>query len=177
MKKENLAEYIRSVPGFPKEGIIFKDITTLLKDKDGLIIALDQLYDFTKDKKIDKVVGIESRGFIYGALLAEKLNAGFVPVRKPGKLPTKAIRETYSLEYGEDSIEIHLDAIEKGDRVLLHDDLLATGGTMEAACRLIEKLGGVIVQISFLIELTFLKGREKLKKYEVRSLIKYESED
>ena len=177
MKKENLAEYIRSVPGFPKEGIIFKDITTLLKDKDGLIIALDQLYDFAKDKKIDKVVGIESRGFIYGALLAEKLNAGFVPVRKPGKLPTKAIRETYSLEYGEDSIEIHLDAIEKGDRVLLHDDLLATGGTMEAACRLIEKLGGVIVQISFLIELTFLKGREKLKKYEVRSLIKYESED
>lgn len=177
MKKENLAEYIRSVPGFPKEGIIFKDITTLLKDKDGLIIALDQLYDFAKDKKIDKVVGIESRGFIYGALLAEKLNAGFVPVRKPGKLPAKAIRETYSLEYGEDSIEIHLDAIEKGDRVLLHDDLLATGGTMEAACRLIEKLGGVIVQISFLIELTFLKGREKLKKYEVRSLIKYESED
>jgi adenine phosphoribosyltransferase len=177
MKKENLAEYIRSVPGFPKQGIIFKDITTLLKDKDGLRIALDQLYDLVKDKNIDKVVGIEARGFIYGALLAEKLNAGFVPVRKPGKLPAKTMKETYSLEYGEDSIEIHIDAIEKGDKVLLHDDLLATGGTMEAACRLIEKLGGEIVQISFLIELTFLKGRDKLKKFDVHSLIKYLSED
>jgi adenine phosphoribosyltransferase len=176
MNKENLAEYIRSVPDFPKQGIIFKDITTLLKNKDGFRIALDQLYELVKDKKIDKVVGIESRGFIYGALLAEKLNAGFVPVRKPGKLPAKTMNETYSLEYGEDSIEIHIDAIEKGDKVLLHDDLLATGGTMEAASRLIEKLGGEIVQISFLIELTFLKGREKLKKFNVNSLIKYHSE-
>jgi adenine phosphoribosyltransferase len=177
MKKKNLAEYIRSVPGFPKEDIIFKDITTLLKDKDGLSEALNKLLNFAKDKKIDKVVGIESRGFIYGALLAEKLNAGFVPIRKPGKLPAKTIRETYSLEYGEDSVEIHIDAIEKGDKILLHDDLLATGGTIEAACKLIERLGGEIVQISFLIELTFLKGRDKLKNYDVRSLIQYASEE
>ena len=177
MKKKNLAEYIRSVPGFPKEGIIFKDITTLLKDKDGLNDALNQLLNFAKGKKIDKVVGIESRGFIYGALLAEKLNAGFVPIRKPGKLPAKTIKETYSLEYGEDSVEIHVDAIEKGDKILLHDDLLATGGTIEAACKLIEKLGGEIVQISFLIELTFLKGRDKLNNYDVRSLIQYASEE
>jgi adenine phosphoribosyltransferase len=176
MIKEDLAEYIRSVPGFPKPGIIFKDITTLLKDKDGLKKTLNLLYNLAKDKNINKVVGIESRGFIYGALLAEKLDAGFVPVRKPGKLPATTIKETYTLEYGEDSVEIHLDAIEKGDRVLLHDDLLATGGTMEAACRLIEKLGGKIVQISFLIELTFLKGRNKLKNYDVHSLIKYNSE-
>jgi adenine phosphoribosyltransferase len=177
MKKKYLAEYIRSVPGFPKEGIIFKDITTLLKDKDGLNDALNQLLNFAKGKKIDKVVGIESRGFIYGALLAEKLNAGFVPIRKPGKLPAKTIKETYSLEYGEDSVEIHVDAIEKGDKILLHDDLLATGGTIEAACKLIEKLGGEIVQISFLIELTFLKGRDKLNNYDVRSLIQYASEE
>jgi adenine phosphoribosyltransferase len=177
MNNRNLSDYIRTIPDFPKKGIMFKDITTLLKDKDGFISALDELFKLSKNKKINKVVGIESRGFIYGALLAERLNAGFVPIRKPGKLPAKTISETYSLEYGQDSIEIHMDAIEKGDRVLVHDDLLATGGTMEAACSLIQKLGGVIVQVSFIVELSFLKGRERLKDYDVYSLIKYDSEE
>ncbi|MFH1196941.1 MAG: adenine phosphoribosyltransferase [bacterium] len=171
-----IKDLIRSVPGFPKAGIVFKDITTLLKDAAGFSEALEQLYSLAKNKGITKVVGIESRGFILGGALAQKLEAGFVPVRKPGKLPAEIISESYELEYGTDKIEIHLDAIQRGDRVLLHDDLLATGGTMEAACRLVEKLGGEIVQISFLIELAFLHGREKLKKYDVHALINYESE-
>lgn len=172
----DLSKYIRSVPGFPKEGVLFFDITTLFKDKDGLKQTIDRLYEPVKDLKIDKVVGIESRGFIFGGMLAERLNAGFVPIRKPGKLPAEKIRETYSLEYGLDSIEIHCDAIEKGDKVILHDDLLATGGTMEAACKLIEQLGGEVVQISFVIELSFLNGRDKLKNYNVSSLVVYDSE-
>ena len=167
---------IRDVPNFPKEGIIFKDITTLLKNFDGMNFAAEELYNFVKNKEITKVAGIESRGFILGGVLAQKLHAGFIPIRKPGKLPAETISESYSLEYGSDSIEIHKDAIQKGDRVLLHDDLLATGGTMEAACKLVERLGGEVVQISFLIELTFLKGKEKLMKYDVRSLIQYDSE-
>ncbi|MCX6149848.1 MAG: adenine phosphoribosyltransferase [Ignavibacteriales bacterium] len=177
MNSKQLADYIRSVPDFPKPGILFKDITTLLKDKNGLTLVSDKLFEEVKLKKVNKVVGIESRGFILGALLAYKLNAGFVPIRKPGKLPAEKMKETYSLEYGEDAIEIHLDGIEKGDKVLMHDDLLATGGTMEAACRLVEKLGGEIVQVSFIIELTFLNGREKLKKYDVRSLVTYNKEE
>ncbi|MGE5457518.1 MAG: adenine phosphoribosyltransferase [Methanococcaceae archaeon] len=176
MVTEDLSKYIRSIPDFPKKGIVFKDITSLLVDKEGLRAAFRELYDFIKDQKIDKVVGIESRGFMFGTMLAEKLDAGFVPIRKPGKLPGMTIRETYELEYGTDAIEIHADAIKKGDRVLMHDDLLATGGTMEASCRLVEKLGGEIVQISFLIELSFLNGRDKLKKYDIRSLITYDSE-
>jgi len=172
----NLKELIRDVPNFPKDGIIFKDITTLLKEKNGLKIALEQLYNLAKNKEITKVIGVESRGFILGGALAEKLNAGFVPIRKPGKLPAPSVSESYVLEYGTDEIEIHRDAIQPGDKVLIHDDLLATGGTMEAACKLVEKLGGEISQISFLIELTFLKGREKLKGYEVQSLVKYDSE-
>lgn len=171
-----LKKLIRDVPNFPKEGIIFKDITTLLKDFNGMRDAVDELYKFLKNKKITKVAGIESRGFILGGVLSQKLNAGFVPIRKPGKLPAETISESYSLEYGTDSIEIHKDAIQQGDKVLLHDDLLATGGTMEAACKLVERLGGEVVQISFLIELTFLNGRDKLKKYDVRSLIQYNSE-
>ncbi|PKL82040.1 MAG: adenine phosphoribosyltransferase [Ignavibacteriae bacterium HGW-Ignavibacteriae-3] len=171
-----LKDLIRDVPDFPKEGIIFKDITTLLLDPDGLKRAADELCNFAKNKNITKVAGIESRGFILGGILAEKLNAGFIPIRKPGKLPSKTISESYSLEYGTDSIEIHEDAIKPGDRVLLHDDLLATGGTMEAACNLIEKLGGKVVQISFLIELTFLNGRKKIENYDVRSIIQYGSE-
>ena len=167
---------IRDVPNFPKEGIIFKDITTLLKNFDGMNFAAEELYNFVKNKEITKVAGIESRGFILGGVLAQKLHAGFIPIRKPGKLPAETISESYSLEYGSDSIEIHKDAIQKGDKVLLHDDLLATGGTMEAACKLVERLGGEVVQISFLIELTFLKGKEKLMKYDVRSLIQYDSE-
>lgn len=172
-----LAGYIRSIKDFPKPGIMFRDITTLLKEPEALKLSIDQLFDLSKERGITKVVGIESRGFILGGILAERLGCGFIPVRKPNKLPAAKISETYYLEYGEDTIEIHKDAIQQGDKVLLHDDLLATGGTMEAACKLIEKLGGEVVQISFLIELSFLNGRDKLKKYEVHSLINYDSEN
>jgi adenine phosphoribosyltransferase len=172
----NLKDTIRDVPDFPKKGIIFKDITTLLKNSEALSLAAEELYNLAKNKKITKVAGIESRGFILGGILAQKLNAGFIPIRKPGKLPAAKMSESYYLEYGTDSIEIHKDAIEPGDFVLLHDDLLATGGTMKAACNLIEKLGGNVVQISFLVELSFLNGRDKLKEYEVHSLIQYDSE-
>ena len=171
-----LSQYIRDVKDFPKPGIVFKDITTLLKDATALRKTGEVLYQFAKDLKIDKVVGIESRGFIYGLALADKLGAGFVPVRKPNKLPAPTLCETYTLEYGTDTLEIHKDAIQVGDRVLIHDDLLATGGTASASCRLVEALGGEIVQLSFLIELTFLKGREKLQKYNVQSVIKYDNE-
>lgn len=172
-----LKQYIRSIKDFPKQGIMFRDITTLLKEPKALKLTLLDLYEAAKNKNITKVVGIESRGFILGGMLAGKLGCGFVPVRKPNKLPADKISETYYLEYGEDKIEIHKDAIQQGDRILLHDDLLATGGTMEAACKLVEKLGGQVVQISFIIELSFLKGREKLKKYDVHSLIVYDDEN
>ena len=172
----DLKQYIRDVPDFPKKEIIFKDITTLLKNPVALKSTLDILYDKVNDLKIDKVVGIEARGFIFGAMLAEKLNAGFVPLRKPGKLPAAVFKQTYELEYGTDTIEIHKDAISKGDRVLLHDDLLATGGTSKAACDLIEKIGGNVIQTLFIMELAFLGGREKLKNYKVDSLINYSAE-
>jgi adenine phosphoribosyltransferase len=172
----DLKELIRSIPDFPKKGIMFRDITTLLNHPEGFNFALEELYNYAKDKNITKVVGIESRGFILGGALAIKLGAGFVPIRKPGKLPAATISESYFLEYGTDSIEIHKDAINPGDKVLLHDDLLATGGTMQAACKLVEKLGAEIVQISFLIDLTFLGGWSKLSNYDVKSLIKYDSE-
>jgi adenine phosphoribosyltransferase len=172
----DLSKLVRGVPDFPKKGILFYDVTTLFKDPAGLRGAADELYKMAKDLNITKVAGIESRGFIVGGILAEKLNTGFIPIRKPGKLPAETISESYSLEYGTDTIEIHKDAIQKGDRVLLHDDLLATGGTALAACNLIEKLGGEVVQVSFIIELTFLSGKEKLKKYDMRSLIQYNSE-
>ncbi|MFA7421914.1 MAG: adenine phosphoribosyltransferase [Melioribacteraceae bacterium] len=172
----NLEKLIRDVPNFPKEGIIFKDITTLLKDSAGLNETINALYELAKGKGITKVAGIESRGFILGGALAQKLNAGFVPIRKPKKLPAETISATYELEYGTDKIEIHKDAIVPGDKVLLHDDLLATGGTMEAAVKLIEQLGGEVVQISFIIELDFLKGKEKLAGYDVHSLIHYDAE-
>ena len=172
----DLRDLIRDVPNFPKEGIVFKDITTLLKDKNGFKSALEKLYNLSKNKGITKVIGVESRGFIFGGALADKLNAGFIPIRKPGKLPAPSVSESYILEYGTDEIEIHMDAIEPGDKILLHDDLLATGGTMEAACKLVEKLGAEIVQISFLIELKFLNGREKFSNYEMHSLIEYDAE-
>lgn len=174
---QELKGFIRNIPDFPIPNIMFRDITTLLKSPEGLTEALNQLYELAKDKGVNKVVGIESRGFILGGAIAERLKAGFIPVRKPGKLPAPTISETYLLEYGSDKIEIHQDAIQPGDKILLHDDLLATGGTMEAACKLIEKMGAEIVQISFLIELTFLNGRKKLKDYDVVSLIKYDSEE
>ncbi|TDS16888.1 adenine phosphoribosyltransferase [Maribacter caenipelagi] len=164
---------IRDVPNFPKDGVVFKDITLLLQNPKALNETANALYNLLDGQKIDKVVGMESRGFIFGPMLAKKLNAGFVPVRKPGKLPSTTISETYNLEYGTDTLEIHIDAIEKGDKVLIHDDVLATGGTAKAACKLIEKLGGEIVQCNFLIELTFLKGNSKISNYSVKSLIKY----
>jgi adenine phosphoribosyltransferase len=173
----DLQKYIRNVPDFPKKGIQFKDITTLLKEPAAIDETLKQLYGFAKDLNVSKVVGIESRGFIFGALLAEKLKTGFVPIRKPGKLPAETESITYALEYGTDTIEIHKDAIKIGERVLLHDDLLATGGTAQAAAKLIERLGGEVVQISFIVELTALKGKEQLKNYDVRSLVEYDDEE
>lgn len=173
----DLTSHIRNVKDFPKPGIMFRDITTLLKNPEAFNYTSEQLFNFTKNLKITKVVGIESRGFIFGALLASKLNCGFIPVRKPGKLPAEKESISYSLEYGEDKLEIHKDAIKPGDKVLIHDDLLATGGTMNAVCKLIEKLGGEVVQLSFIIELTFLNGRDRLKSYDVCSIVKYDSEE
>ncbi|MGB2760192.1 MAG: adenine phosphoribosyltransferase [Maribacter stanieri] len=165
--------FIRDVPNFPKEGVIFKDITLLLQNPNALKETTSALFELLEGQKIDKVVGMESRGFIFGPLLAQKLNAGFVPIRKPGKLPSETLSETYDLEYGTDTLEIHFDAIKKGDKVLVHDDVLATGGTANAACKLIERLGGEIVQCNFLIELTFLNGVSKVEDYPVKSLMKY----
>ena len=171
MKK--IDSFIREIADFPKVGINYKDITPLLQDPAALRETVAMLMDLIGDLKIDKVVGIESRGFLLGPILAEKLNAGFVPVRKSGKLPYKTYAEVYDLEYGKDILEIHQDAIKKGESVLLHDDVLATGGTARTACNLIEKMGGKIVQCNFLIELSYLNGVEKLRDYEVRSLIGY----
>jgi adenine phosphoribosyltransferase len=172
----DLKAHIRNVKDFPKQGIMFRDITTLLKNPEAFNYTLEQLLVFAKGKYINKVVGIESRGFIFGSVLANKLNCGFIPVRKPGKLPAEKVSISYSLEYGEDKLEMHKDAIQPGDKVLVHDDLLATGGTMNAVCQLIEKLGGEIVQVSFIVELLFLNGRDKLKSYDVRSIVIYEDE-
>jgi adenine phosphoribosyltransferase len=169
-------QLIRNVPDFPKKGIMFRDITTLLKDREGLRKCADALYSFSKDLKIDKVVGIDSRGFIFGGTLAYMLGAGFVIVRKPGKLPAETLSQSYALEYGEDTLEIHKDAILPGERILVHDDLLATGGTAKAACDLIEKAGGKIVQLSFIIELSFLQGRNQFKDYILNSLVTYDGE-
>lgn len=173
----DLKSHIRNVKDFPKPGIMFRDITTLLKNPDAFNYTLEQLLTFVKNKKINKVVGIESRGFIFGAVLANNLNCGFIPVRKPGKLPAEKVSISYSLEYGEDKLEMHKDAIQPGDKVLIHDDLLATGGTMNSVGQLIEQLGGEIVQVSFIIELSFLNGRNKLSKYDVRSIVNYADEN
>ncbi len=169
----DLSQYIRNIENFPTYGIQFKDITPLLANKEASKYCLEKLVELTKKEKIDKVVGIESRGFFFGMLLAQKLDAGFVPIRKPGKLPYRTVKEPYQLEYGMDALEIHEDAIAKGEKVLLHDDVLATGGTARAACNLIEGLGGEIVQCNFLIELQFLKGAKKLQNHTVVSLLKY----
>ena len=167
---------IRTIPHWPKPGIMFRDITTLLKDKESFKKLIDMLYERYKEYNIDIVAGIESRGFIIAGILAEKLNSGLVLIRKPGKLPAETISENYELEYGTDRIEIHKDAISKGQKVLLIDDLIATGGTALASCKLIEKLEGKVVECCFTIELPDLKGREKLSKYPVFSLIKFEGE-
>jgi adenine phosphoribosyltransferase len=169
----DLAKMIRDVPDFPVKGILFKDITTLIKDPDAFQEAVDALLDRVIDEEIDIVAAIESRGFIFGAPLAYELAAGFVPIRKPDKLPAEKISVSYTLEYGTNTLEMHRDAIEPGQRVLLVDDLLATGGSAKAAVELIEKLGGEVVGIVFLIDLTFLKGVEKLEGYDVFSLIKF----
>ena len=169
----DLNKYIRDIPDFPTRGVVFKDITPLLKNAEAFQKASNSLLSLIKDKKIDKVVGMESRGFFFASLLAVDLNAGFVPIRKKGKLPYKVLSKSYALEYGEDVLEMHTDAIVKGDRILIHDDVLATGGTAKAVCDLIEEAGGVIVQCNFLIELSFLNGRDRLSNYNIKSLIEY----
>jgi adenine phosphoribosyltransferase len=168
-----LKKYIRDIQDFPKPGIGFKDITPLLINPQARKETLEVLLSSLKDKKIDKVIGVESRGFFFGILLAEELNAGFIPVRKPNKLPYETISASYDLEYGTDILEIHVDAIQKGDKVLIHDDVLATGGTAKAVCELVEKLGGEIVQCNFLMELTFLNGRQKLGKNPIFAAMTY----
>ncbi|WP_010250468.1 adenine phosphoribosyltransferase [Myroides injenensis] len=168
-----IKDYIRDVKDFPKEGVGFKDITPLLIDNKAMREATKQLIALVGDLKVDKVVGMESRGFFFGTLLAEHLGVGFVPVRKPGKLPFKTISQEYALEYGTDALEMHEDAIKPGEKVLIHDDVLATGGTAEAVCKLVERLGGEIVQLNFLMELSFLNGRNKFQGYDVKSLISY----
>ena len=171
----DLRSKIRVVPDFPKPGVSFKDITTLLKDGAALRYVVDRMAEHFEDSKVDVILGVESRGFLFGAPLAYKMGTGFVLVRKPGKLPSSIVRASYELEYGSDTLEIHKDAIEPGQRVLLVDDLLATGGTMAAAADLVKQLRGEIVGFAFAVELTYLKGREKLGDEEILSLVCYDS--
>lgn len=170
----DLKEKIRVIEDFPKEGISFKDITTLIGDGEALKESIDQIVNHLKDKKIDLIVGPEARGFIFGVPVAYALGVGFVPVRKPGKLPGETISVNYGLEYGEDQLQLHKDAIKSGQRVAIVDDLLATGGTVEGVVKLIEQAGGEVASLGFAIELTELKGREKLKGYDVLSLVQYD---
>ena len=171
-----LRDLIRDVPDFPKPGIVFKDITPLLAHPAGLSLAVEYLTQPFRHIDVDIVVGAESRGFIFGTAVARNLSAGFIPIRKPGKLPGKRHSEEYELEYGTDKVEIHVDALAEGSRVLLVDDLLATGGTMDACCRLVKGLGGNIVGIAVLIELAFLNGRDRLSDYPIHSILTYDSE-
>src|ERR1700680_1942763 len=173
LNSDQLKQLIREVPDFPKKGILFYDITTLLKAKRGVPTLIDKFSEHYIRQHIDLVLGIEARGFIFGPALAYRLNAGFVPVRKPKKLPSQVARVSYELEYGTDSLEIHLDAIQPGQRVIIVDDLLATGGTMQATVRLVQQLGGEIVGLGFAVELDFLKGRAKFEEYDVLSLLHY----
>lgn len=169
----DLKQFIRDIPDFPKPGILFKDITPLIKDGKAFHHTIDQLAQRYQDKKLDKVVGIESRGFIFASALAYRLGIGMVPIRKVGKLPAKCVRETYDLEYGTDSIEIHEDAISAGDRILVIDDVIATGGTLAATCSLVKRLGGTIVEAATVIEITFLPGREKLGQCPFFTLLQF----
>lgn len=169
----DLRDYVRSVSDWPKEGILFRDITPMLADKDAFSTAVEQLADSCKGLDINCIVGVEARGFIFGAALAKQLQLGFVPIRKKGKLPYETEQVTYDLEYGTDTLEVHVDAFEKTDNVLMVDDLLATGGTMAAACQLVETNGGKIKAVEFVIELDFLKGREKLDQYKIITLLNY----
>jgi len=172
----DIKEKIRTIPNWPIEGVMFRDITTLLQDGEAFRYVCDGLYDRYKDMEIDVVVGIESRGFIFGSVLSYKLGIGFVPIRKPGKLPAKTISAEFEKEYGKDKMEIHEDAISQGEKVLLIDDLIATGGTICAATELIEKLGGKIVECAFIVDLPDLKGKEKLKDYNTFTMIEFEGE-
>lgn len=172
----NLRDKIRTVPDWPIDGVMFRDITTLLQDPEAFRETCDMLYERYKKMEIDKVVAIDARGFIFGAVLAYKLDVGLVPVRKAGKLPYKTISESYTLEYGENTVEMHIDAIEKNEKILVVDDLIATGGTISAATKLVEKLGGVVVDCVFLVELPDLKGREKIKNYNIFTLMEFEGE-
>ena len=172
MKK--LEEYVRSIPDFPEEGIIFRDVTSVLQDADGLKLAIDSMQELLKDVDFDVVVGAESRGFVFGTPIAYNLHKPFVLVRKKGKLPCETLSKEYDLEYGSAVIEMHKDSIKPGQKVVLVDDLIATGGTIEAAAELIESLGGQVVKIVFLMELAGLKGRERLEKYDVASVIRYD---
>ncbi len=172
MKK--LEEYVRSIPDFPEKGIIFRDVTSVLQDADGLRLAIDSMQELLKDVDFDVVVGAESRGFVFGTPIAYNLNKPFVLVRKKGKLPCETISKEYDLEYGSAVIEMHKDSIKPGQKVVLVDDLIATGGTIQAAAELVEELGGEVVKIIFLMELAGLKGREKLSRYDVASVIRYE---
>ncbi|MEW6049637.1 MAG: adenine phosphoribosyltransferase [Candidatus Zixiibacteriota bacterium] len=173
---EELKQFIRTVPGFPKPGINFYDITTLFQNPRGFDMALDAMEKFVRSQRAEKILGVEARGFVLGAALADRLNLGFVPARKPGKLPHKTISQEYSLEYGTDKLELHADAVSKGERVMIVDDLIATGGTLVAACRLVEQLGGTVAGISSVIALTFLPFKEKLARYPVHYLVSYDSE-
>lgn len=172
MKK--LEEYVRSIPDFPEPGIIFRDVTSILQDADGLQLAIDSIQELLKHTEVDLIAGTESRGFIFGMPVAYNLHKPFVPVRKKGKLPCETISQEYDLEYGSAEIEMHKDAVKPGQKVVVIDDLIATGGTVEAAVKMIEKLGGEVVKIIFLMELAGLKGRERLKDYDVESVICYE---
>lgn len=167
---------IRNVPDFPKAGINFKDITTLVKNAEALRRSCVELADRFRNDKIDAVAGIESRGFIFGSLIAGELGVGFIPIRKPGKLPAPTVSASYELEYGQNELHMHKDAVEKGQQILVVDDLLATGGTLRAACQLIETLGGRVAGIAVVVELTFLSGRDKLKPYPIVSLVTYDKE-
>jgi len=169
----DIQTYIRDIKDFPKEGIIFKDITPLLNSVEARKEVITRFVEHLPNTKIDKVIGVESRGFFFGILLAQELGAGFVPVRKKGKLPFETFSASYDLEYGTDTLEIHTDAIQEGENILIHDDVLATGGTMKAVCELVEQLGGNIVQINFLMELEFLNGKEKIKDFNTHSILKY----
>ena len=174
IRHDSLKQYIREIPDYPKPGILFYDITTLIKEKAGLARVIDGITEHYINKDIDLVVGMEARGFIFGPAVAYRLNAGFIPIRKPRKLPGETVKHTYKLEYGEDTLEIHKDAIREHQRVLVVDDLLATGGTAVAATELVKQLGGKICGIGFVIELDFLNGREKLKDFDVFSLLHYD---
>jgi adenine phosphoribosyltransferase len=173
---ENIKKTIRTIPHFPMKGIMFRDITTLLKDANAFKETIDALVDRYRHQSFDVVAGIESRGFIIAGVIAYLLGKGFIPIRKPGKLPAETYRVDYELEYGNDAIEMHKDSVNQGSRVLIVDDLLATGGTMKAACEIVEKAGGIVVECAFIVDLPDLKGRDKLKDYQVFTLVKFEGE-